>query len=227
MVAFSRLRERMVERQIASRGVRDARVLAAMREVPREEFVPKKSRDSSYEDKPLPIEEGQTISQPYIVALMIEALELAPGDRVLEIGAGTGYAAAILSRVAREVFAIERYESLANSARERMRGLGYDNVEIIHGDGTLGVPEHAPYDAIVVSAGAPSVPETVQRQLAIGGRLVIPIGVDLGKQTLVRVRRTGEYEFERASLGGVRFVPLIGSEGWTVDGLPAAPDSSE
>ena len=126
-----------------------------------------------------------------------------------------------------EVFAIERHESLADSARARIRRLGYGNVEIIHGDGTLGVPEHAPYDAIVVSAGAPSVPESVQRQLAIGGRLVIPIGTDLGNQTLVRVRRTGQNQFERESLGGVRFVPLIGSEGWNVDGGSAAGDPSD
>jgi len=223
MVAFAEQRERMVERQIASRGVRDARVLAAMREVPREEFVPERMREFSYEDSPLPIEEGQTISQPYIVAVMIEALELKPGDRVLEIGAGSGYAAAVLSRVAREVFAIERYESLADSARERMRRLGYDNAEILHGDGTLGLPEHAPYDAIVVAAGAPSIPDSVLRQLAIGGRLVIPVGNELRTQELLRVRRTGEHEFDRESLGSVRFVPLIGSEGWTFDGVPAAP----
>jgi len=223
MVAFAEQRERMVERQIVSRGVRDARVLAAMRAVPRENFVPETTREFSYQDAPIPIEEGQTISQPYIVAVMIEALGLAPGDRVLEIGAGSGYVAAVLSRIAREVFAIERYESLADLARERIRELGYDNVEIRHGDGTLGLPEHAPYDAIIVAAGAPSIPDSVLRQLEVGGRLVIPVGDDLRTQELLCVRRTGEHEFERESLGRVRFVPLIGSEGWALDGVPIAP----
>jgi len=214
MVTFPERRERMEEEQLVSRGVRDPRVLAAMRHVPREQFVPEGMRDSSYEDAPLPIEEGQTISQPYIVALMIEALALEPRDRVLEIGAGSGYAAAVLGRLAGEVFAVERYESLVELARARVQALGYGNVQILCGDGTMGLLEHAPYNAILVSAGAPSVPKSLLQQLELGGRLVIPVGDELGTQDLLCIRRIGEDEYERESLGGVRFVPLIGSEGW-------------
>jgi protein-L-isoaspartate(D-aspartate) O-methyltransferase len=203
----------MVARQIASRGVTDERVLVAMRTVPRELFVPEAMSEFAYEDAPLPIEEGQTISQPYIVAVMIEALELQPGDRVLEIGAGSGYAAAVLSRVVREVFAVERHASLAGLARGRAQRLGYENVQVLHGDGTLGWPEHAPYDAIVVAAGGPEIPESLLEQLRIGGRLIIPVGTALRSQELVRVRRTGQHDFERESLGRAQFVPLVGSEG--------------
>lgn len=223
MIAANPLRERMVERQILSRGVRDERTLDAMRTVPREQFVPGDLAEFAYEDAPLPIEEGQTISQPLIVALMIEALEVKPGDRALEIGAGSGYAAAVLSRVAREVFAVERFESLAKLARQRMQRLGYKNVQILCGDGTLGWPEHAPYDAIMVSAGGPEVPESLRQQLAIAGRLVIPVGADPRSQNLLRIRRTGEHQFDQESLGSVQFVPLIGTEGWSLDGLPVAP----
>ena len=204
----------MVEQQIASRGVVDPRVLDAMRTVPREAFVPASAAEFAYEDTPLAIEEGQTISQPYVVALMAEALRLTPRDRVLEIGAGSGYAAAVLSRVAAEVYAMERCAVLAELARRRIRELGYYNVHILHGDGTLGCAEHAPYDAIVVAAGGPSVPEALRAQIVIGGRLVIPVGATPQEQELVRVTRTGENEYEQEGLGDVRFVPLIGVQGW-------------
>ncbi|MGH7241884.1 MAG: protein-L-isoaspartate(D-aspartate) O-methyltransferase [Phycisphaerales bacterium] len=223
MVASNTLRERMVDRQIRSRGITDERTLEAMRKVPREEFVSEGLEEFAYEDSPLPIEEGQTISQPLIVALMIEALEVKPGDRALEIGAGSGYAAAVLSRVAREVFAVERFESLAAMANARMKRLGYNNVRILRGDGTLGWPEYAPYDVIMVSAGGPEVPESLLKQLAVGGRLVIPVGTDQRSQKLLRIRRTSEHQYQQDSLGSVQFVPLIGTEGWSLDGLPLAP----
>jgi protein-L-isoaspartate(D-aspartate) O-methyltransferase len=217
MIDFEARRREMVRRQIAHRGVRDRRVLDAMSAVPREVFVPERLADVAYEDTPLPIEEQQTISQPYIVALMAETLELEPGQRVLEVGTGSGYAAAVLSRIVGEtgeVYAIERHASLAELARGRMRRLGYGNVNVRHGDGTLGWPEHAPYDAIAVAAGGPEVPPALKRQLAVGGRLVIPVGTDPRLQELVRVRRTGPDRFEQENLGGVRFVPLVGAQGW-------------
>ncbi len=204
----------MVEKQIAERGVKNKAVLDAMRAVPREMFVPEAAVEFAYEDGPLDIEAGQTISQPYVVALMAAALELSPRDRVLEIGAGSGYAAAVLSRVAAEVYAVERHAVLVDLARRRMKDLGYDNVHIFQGDGTLGCPEHAPYDAIVVSAGGPSVPDALRAQLVIGGRLVIPVGATPPEQELVCVTRTGEHEYGQEDLGGVRFVPLIGVQGW-------------
>jgi protein-L-isoaspartate(D-aspartate) O-methyltransferase len=205
----------MVDRQIAGRGLRSAPVLAAMREVPRELFVPEAVKDFAYEDGPLPIEAGQTISQPYIVALMIEAAGVAPGGRVLEIGAGSGYAAAILSRIAAEVIAIERHGELADLAAARMAQLGYANVRIVTGDGSAGWPEGAPYDAILAAASGRHVPAALKRQLAIGGTLVMPIGAPGDVQSLVGVTRRGEAEWEQEDLGAVRFVPLIGEEGWT------------
>ena len=211
---FQALRNQMVDRQIASRGVRDPRVLEAMRTVPREAFVAERFAELAYDDSPLPIGEEQTISQPYVVALMGEALEIRPEDKVLEIGSGSGYAAAVLSRLAREVYAVERHESLARDAEERLARLGYANVRILQGDGTLGWPEHAPYDAIVVAAGGPEVPPALLAQLAEGGRLVIPIGRDPRDQDLVRVRRRAEGSDVREVLGSVRFVPLIGAQGW-------------
>jgi len=211
---FENQRRDMVQRQIAGRGVRDRRVLDALLAVPREAFLPERLHEFAYNDTALPIEEQQTISQPYIVALMAEALEIGPDDQVLEVGAGSGYAAAVLSRIAREVYAIERHRALAELARERMQRLGYTNVHIVHGDGTLGWPEHAPYDAIAVAAGGPDVPPALRSQLASGGRLVIPIGTDPRLQELVRLRRTGPDEFKRESLGAVRFVPLVGAQGW-------------
>ncbi|HEX9669819.1 MAG TPA: protein-L-isoaspartate(D-aspartate) O-methyltransferase [Thermoanaerobaculia bacterium] len=221
---FAALRREMVERQLAARGISDPRVLAAMAEVPREAFVPERLAEFAYEDTPLPIEEEQTISQPYIVAAMAEALELRPEDKVLEVGAGSGYAAAVLSRLARAVYAIERHAALARLAAERCARLGYTNVHILHGDGTLGWPEHAPYDAIAVAAGGPEVPPALLEQLAPGGRLVIPVGTDPSLQTLVRVRRS-DGDFEREDLGAVRFVPLVGAQGWAEGeaGQPPAP----
>lgn len=214
MPDFETRRREMVERQIVDRGVRNRRVLDAMLTVPRELFVPERLVEFAYDDHALPIEEEQTISQPFIVALMAEALEIRPGDRVLEVGAGSGYAAAVLSRMAREVYAVERHEALAALARERMQRLGYTNVQLLHGDGTLGWSRHAPFDAIAVAAGGPDIPPALQNQLAEGGRLVIPVGTDPRLQELVRVRRTGPDTFERESLGAVRFVPLVGAQGW-------------
>lgn len=207
-------REIMISDDLIGRGISDRSVLAAMRQVPREEFVDAEFADQAYADHPLPIDEGQTISQPYMVAFMAESLELSPGDRVLEIGTGSGYSAAVLSRIVAEVFTVEHFASLARSADERLRRLGYANVRIFVGDGTLGWPEHAPYDAIVVTAGAPRVPESLLEQLIIGGRLVIPVGPHPLMQILVRLRRTAADEFSRESLCAVQFVPLIGAEGW-------------
>lgn len=195
------------------RGISDKAVLAAMERVPREDFVAVDLVEFAYEDAPLPIEEGQTISQPYIVALMAQALELDRGDRVLEIGAGSGYAAAVLSCIAKQVFTIERHEALARQAASRLRKLGYDNVEVRCGDGTLGWPEEAPFDAIVVAAGSPQAPRALIEQLAVGGRLVIPTGDEMSQQ-LMRFTRVSHDEVEKETLGDVRFVPLIGEQGW-------------
>lgn len=213
MVDLAHQRERMVERQLAGRGVHDNHVLEAMREVPREAFVPKPLQEFAYEDTPLPIDAGQTISQPYIVAAMIEAAGVRPGDRVLEIGAGSGYAAAVMSRIAREVVAIERHAGLVDEARAQLAALGYDNVELVVGDGTRGYADKAPFDAIIVSAGGPGIPHALQQQLDLGGRLIIPVGNDI-TQRLLKVTRTGATHFEEQELGDVVFVPLIGEEGW-------------
>ncbi len=211
-------RERMVEWQIAGRGIRDPAVLAAMRKVPREHFVAGDRAHRAYDDTPLPIGEGQTISQPYIVAAMTEALRLRPGDRVLEIGTGSGYAAAVLALIVAEVYTIERLERLAESARRRLAELGFANVHVRHGDGSLGWPEHAPYDAIVVTAGGPDVPRSLLRQMAVDGRLVMPVGPTTRSQRLVRVVRTAEETYDREALEDVAFVPLIGAEGWPAAG---------
>jgi protein-L-isoaspartate(D-aspartate) O-methyltransferase len=201
----------MVEAQLAARDVRDARVLDAFRRVPREEFVPPRLVDFAYADTPLPIGDEQTISQPYIVAVTLEALELVGTERVLEIGTGSGYAAALLTCLAREVYSVERIRSLAEDARTRLARLGYP-VQVHHGDGTLGWPEHAPYDAIAVAAGGPSVPPALAAQLAPGGRMVIPVRHD-GSQMLIRVLKVPGDGLRSEPLEEVRFVPLIGAQG--------------
>ena len=227
MPDFTRAREQMVARQIAGRGIANRHLLAAMREVPRHEFVTPDLASFAYDDSPLPIESDQTISQPYIVALMIDAAEVAPGDKVLEIGAGSGYAAAVMGCIAERVVAIERHQELADLAAARMKRLGYDNVSIIHGDGTRGWPEEAPYEAILAAASGSHVPEALMRQLSVGGTLVMPVGEPAAVQNLVKVRRLGEEDFEQEDLGPVRFVPLIGEHGWRDGGGPGeAPSTS-
>ena len=215
MTDYAKLRERMVQRQIAGRGVTSEKVLDAMRKVPRERFLPVGQGVWAYDDSPLPIGEGQTISQPYIVAYMAEGLALKGGEKVLEIGTGSGYAAAVLAEIASEVYTIERIEGLASMARTVLDDLGYDNVHVRHGDGTLGWPEQAPFDGIVVAAGGPEIPETLKRQLKVGGRLVIPVGKSKAYQELVQVTRVEETEFDIEDLVAVRFVPLVGEEGWS------------
>ena len=215
---FARLRDEMVEKAVFRRGVRSELVLNAMRAVPREAFLPDQLREFAYQDSPLPIEEGQTISQPYIVAFMTEALALQGGERILEIGAGSGYAAAVLSRIAGDVYTVERIGQLAEKAASTLADLGYHNVHVRHEDGTKGWPEHAPYDGIVVAAGGPEIPESLKEQLKIGGRLVIPIGRDPRVQELVRVTRISEKRYDREDLADVRFVPLIGRRRMGADG---------
>ena len=207
-------RLQMVETQIAARGIRSPALLEAMRTVPREAFIPEHVAEFAYEDSALPILEGQTISQPYIVALMIESLAPRSTDRALEIGTGSGYAAAVLSRVVAEVYTIERHEELANWASDRFADLGYKNIHALHGDGTLGWSEHAPYDLIIVTAGGPRVPQSLLDQLCARGRLIIPVGETSRLQRLIRVTRVSEHKFDREDLGEVQFVPLIGAEGW-------------
>lgn len=213
MADYEKRRRRMVDSHLVRRGISDQRVLAAMRAVPRERFVREGLEEFAYEDSALPIEEEQTISQPYIVAAMIEAAEIAPGDHVLEVGAGSGYAAAVIGQIAARVFAVERHAALGALARRRIAELGYVNVDIRIGDGTRGLEGEAPFDAILVAAGGPEVPDALKRQLAIGGRLVIPVG-DAGEQRLCKVKRVDESRFEETDLGTVRFVPLIGEQGW-------------
>ncbi len=212
--SFAGRREEMVEQQLCARGVRDTAVLQAFRTVPRELFVPRNLRDSAYEDAPLPIPGGQTISQPYIVAYMLSLLALQPADRVLEVGTGSGYAAALLSQIVAEVYTVERREELVDYARKRLAEVGCTNVWVKHGDGSLGWPEHAPYNAILVSAGSPEVPQALQEQLAINGRLVIPVGFSRRQQRVVLVRRTGPDSYRQQHLSAVAFVPLIGAQGW-------------
>lgn len=197
----------MVERQIAGRGVSDERVLSAMRSIPREHFVDPADVREAYEDHPLPIGDGQTISQPYVVALMAEAAELEPDSRVLEVGTGSGYGAAVLGRIAAQVWTIERHAELARTAVPALRAAGVCNVHVLHGDGSRGWPAEAPYDAIVVTAAGEAVPDALLDQLADGGRLIMPVG-DPAAQELTRIRRVGE-RFEREELGAVRFVPLL------------------
>ncbi len=206
---FEAEREAMVKYQIEARGIKDRRVIEAMRKVPRHLFVPPEYRDAAYEDRPLPIGEGQTISQPYIVALMTEALELKGGERVLEIGTGSGYQAAILAELAGEVYTIEIVPSLAKRAEELLRDLGYDNVHVSQGDGSFGWPEAAPFDAIILTCAAPRVPERLLEQLKDKGRMVLPLGRDPFFQSLVLIAKDGD-EFEQRMITGVVFVPMTG-----------------
>jgi protein-L-isoaspartate(D-aspartate) O-methyltransferase len=208
----------MVATQIEARGITDPLVLDAMRAVPRERFVPASMERFAYDDGPLPIGKGQTISQPYIVAVMTAAVRIKPGERVLEIGTGSGYGAAVLSRIAGEVYTVERVGELAETARRRLAALGYDTVHVLEGDGSLGWPEHAPYEAILVTAGGPRVPKALLHQMAVGGRLIMPVGADPRSQRLVRVTRTDAHEYEHENLEYVAFVPLIGAEGWPEGG---------
>ncbi|NNM06338.1 MAG: protein-L-isoaspartate(D-aspartate) O-methyltransferase [Gemmatimonadetes bacterium] len=203
----------MVEEQLRARGIRSEAVLEVMGSVPRERFLPPGEEHRAYRDQALPLSQGQTVSQPYMVAIMSEALQLGPSDRVLEIGTGSGYQTAILSPLAAQVFSVERIPQLAGKAEDVLAGLDCRNVRIKVGDGTLGWPEEAPFDAILVTAGAPGVPESLKAQLSEdGGRLVIPVG-DRMVQELVRVTRNGN-QFETENLLACRFVPLLGEEGW-------------
>lgn len=211
---LERARRRMLRRHLVGRGIADARVIDAMAAVPRELFAPRRWAREAYADRPLPIGMGQTISQPYMVAWMAEALELEPGDSVLEVGTGSGYSAAVLSRLCGTVHSVERHAQLADCARGLLRRLGYDGVRVRCGDGSPGWPEHAPYDAIVVAAAGPCIPGSLRHQLGPGGRLVMPVGPGGGTQVLVRERRGESGGFSREELGSVRFVPLIGEEGW-------------
>ena len=215
---YRKEREEMVEFQIRARGVRDERVLAAMRKIARHLFVPKGYERFAYEDRPLPIGEGQTISQPYIVAVMTEQLELKPQDRVLEVGTGSGYQAALLAELAGTVVSIERLASLADRAQQNLAQAGVTGVKVVVGDGTEGYPPEAPYDAVIVTAASPSVPDPLIDQLAEGGRLIAPIGPRECQDLIKLVKREGKVE--RIPLGGVCFVPLIGQFGWRGEGSP-------
>jgi protein-L-isoaspartate(D-aspartate) O-methyltransferase len=208
----------MVETQLVSRGIRHVAVLRAMASVPRERFVPALEASRAYDDSALPVGECQTISQPYVVALMLEAIAPLSTHRVLEIGTGTGYATAVLAEIVAEVYTVERLGILAAAARARLAALGYREIRVLEGDGTLGWPEHAPYDGIVVTAGGPDVPSPLLPQLRVGAHLVIPVGPTPRAQDLVRVTRRGPDEYSRESLGPVAFVPLIGEKGWPPSG---------
>ncbi|HEY5532105.1 MAG TPA: protein-L-isoaspartate(D-aspartate) O-methyltransferase [Candidatus Anoxymicrobiaceae bacterium] len=209
---YQSLRDEMVEHQIKARGVHDPRVLEAMRRIPRHLFVPEPNKPRAYEDKPLPVGEGQTISQPYIVGWMTELLRLDGHETVLEIGTGTGYQAAILGILARKVYTMERLEPLAKSARRRLEKLGFKNIEVTVGDGSKGFPEHAPYHGIIVTAGSPQVPQALVEQLADGGRLVIPVGTS-SMQMLTIVEKHGD-TISSTEKGSCVFVPLVGKYGW-------------
>ena len=212
----SALRQRMVESQLRARGIADERVLDAISRVPRHEFAPANYRDQAYEDHPLPIGEGQTISQPYIVALMLEALALSPADRVLEVGTGSGYVTALLAELAAQVFSVERHATLADPARELLARMGYvksghRNVRLVVGDGSQGLAEHAPYDAIIVSAGALELPSALVTQLAEGGRMIIPVGLPDSQQLQLIRMENGQPRITLREL--CRFVPLISEDG--------------
>jgi protein-L-isoaspartate(D-aspartate) O-methyltransferase len=215
MIDFPKARLKMVEEQIFSRGIKDAKLIAAMKKIPRHLFVEEALQNQAYNDHPLPIGEKQTISQPYMVALMTEALLLTGKEKVLEIGTGSGYQTAILAELSEKVFSIERIRPLALRARKLLYELGYFNVEIKIFDGTLGWMEESPFDAIMVTAGSPDIPQTLLDQLAMGGRLVIPVG-DALVQDLIRVIKTEE-GIKKEDLGGCRFVKLIGKYGWEAE----------
>ena len=208
-----RARAAMVAGQLERRGIRDARVLEVMASTPREAFVPGVPTSVAYDDRALPIDAGQTISQPYIVARMTELLEVAPGDRILEIGTGSGYQAAVLARLGARVSTIERHPDLADAARDRLRELGIEGVDVRLGDGSRGDPEGAPWDGIVVTAAGPSIPDELREQLAVGARLVIPVG-PRDQQELIVVARRGPADWDEWSDGAVVFVPLVGEAGW-------------
>ena len=213
-MAFDAQRTRMVEDQLKARGITDPRVLAAFRKVPRHQFVPAELEQEAYADRPLPIGGGQTISQPYMVALMTSRLRLQGHERVLEIGTGSGYQTAILAELALEVFSVERLPELLASAKTRLEGLGYLNVHLTPGNGSLGWPEHAPYDAIIVTAASPDIPPPLLEQLAEGGRMVLPIGGP-SEQTLVEVEKR-QGSIRRLEIAGCIFVPLVGQYGWRI-----------
>lgn len=211
---FQEARSCMVKKQLWERGIRDERVLQSMSSVPRHLFVPLSLKTQAYDDTPLPIGYGQTISQPYMVALMAEAAQLKSSDIVLDIGTGSGYAAAVLSNLAKKVYSIELVSELAEEAKTRLKECGYSNVNVIQGDGSIGFKAYAPFDAILVAAGAPIVPHSLKEQLAINGRLIIPVGKELF-QKLLRITRVDQNHYEEETLDSVRFVPLKGQEGWS------------
>lgn len=212
LLDYESARETMVQSQIARRGISSERVLQAFRSVPRHKFVPPDRREYAYQDRPLPIGEGQTISQPYIVAYMTDKLDIAEEDRVLEIGTGSGYQAAILAELADEVHTVERHRSLVEETSRLLAELGYDNVHLYHRDGTLGLPEEAPFQAVIVTAAAPEIPQALLDQLDLGGRLIMPVGGRGGQVLKLAVRE--EQGIETELLSPVAFVPLIGEQGW-------------
>lgn len=209
---FTLQRRQMVETQLRARGIRDERVLEAMARVPRHEFIAESFRDQAYEDHPIPIGENQTISQPYIVASMVETLWPQPSFKVLEIGTGSGYVTAVLSQLCHQVYSIERHASLAREAESTLTRLGYGNVKVMVGDGSLGAPEYAPFDAIIVSAAAPQAPPSLIKQLADGGRMVVPVGPSVSQELQLVEKKDGREQVTR--LDGCRFVPLVGEQGY-------------
>lgn len=212
---FRHRARRMVESQLRARGILDERLLDAMGRVHRHAFIPPASAEEAYEDRPVPIAEGQTISQPYIVAAMLQALKLQPDDKVLEIGTGSGYQTALLAELVATVYSVERFPSLAERARHTLEQLGYANVRISVGDGTEGLPAHAPFDAIVVSAAAPRIPEPLTAQLAEGGRMVLPVGTRAAQELLL-VRKLHQH-LVTSVIEGCRFVPLVGAHGFAAE----------
>ncbi len=205
---YSQQREKMIKRQIINRGIRDEKIINAFRQVPRHEFVPEERRSQAYQDRPLPIGENQTISQPYIVSYMIDKISLSADDRVLEIGSGCGYVLALLAHITKEVYGVERRKSLVEMSRDNLEKLGY-NIDIKHGDGSKGWQEKGPFEGIIVSAAASGVPEELKQQLSISGRMIIPVGQEMFHQQLLLLQRTGKDKFVRQELEPVRFVPLV------------------